>query len=235
MSASLFASLRRLRLALLFTAASLAAWSANHAQATIITFSSTFEFSGATAPAGSAPWLKATFDDHNGFGSVDITLVGFNLAATEFATEWDINLDPGLNPLSLVFSAPTKVGTFTNPVISKGVNAFKADGDGEYDIQIDFDNSGGASNRFGNGESAKYTVTGIPTLNAYSFLFLSNPAGGHGPYHMATHVQGTGGGSQSGWVAPDPESFGLIVPEPSSWALAMMGASGLALLWRRRK
>jgi hypothetical protein len=222
--------------ALLFVAASLAiTWSANFAQATMITFSSTLEFSGGTAPAGSSPWLKAVIDDHGSTGSVDITLIGFNLAATEFPTEWDLNLDPGLNPTSLVFSAPTKVGTFTNPGISKGVNAFTADGDGEYDIEIAFDSSGGASNRFGNGESAKFTVTGISTLNAFSFLFLSNPHGGSGPFHMATHVQGTGGGSKSGWVSPDPALGATITPEPSSWALALMGAGGLAALLRRRR
>jgi MYXO-CTERM domain-containing protein len=223
--------------ALLFVAASLAiTWSANFAQATIITFNSVLEFSNGTPPDGSTPWVRATFDDHNAFGSVDVTLSAVNLTDPEFVTEWDLNLDPGLNPTALVFSAPTKVGSFTDPVISKGVNAFQADGDGEFDIEIAFDSSNGASTHFGVGESAKFTVTGIPTLNAFSFLFTSNPHGGSGPYHMATHVQATGtNDNKSGWVAPDPSSPGPITPEPASWALALMGAGGLAALLRRRR
>ena len=195
------------------------------AQAAVITFDLDQEFSGATPPAGSSPWLRSTFDDGGGSGSVTMTLTALNLTGSEFVTEWDFNLDPSLNLASLIFSAPAKTGTFADPIISTGVDAFQADGDGKYDIQFAFDNAPPA-NRFGVGDSVQYTISGIPTLTASSFNFLSAPAGGKGPFQTAAHVQGIGAqGNDSGWVSP--------VPEPSMAAVSVLLAA-LAGPFRRR-
>ncbi len=227
------------RCAPLFTAAMFSAFLltssfVSECRATIITFSANIEFSGGTAPVGAAPWLTAKFDDADSTGSVTLTLTAFNLTASEFISGWYLNLDPSLDVTSLVFSAPTKTGSFSDPGISQGTNAYKADGDGKYDLLLDFATGGGASSRFGVGESVKYTITGISTLNANSFSFDSSPDGGHGPFRMAAHVQSIGDGDDSGWVAPDPAEFGPIVPEPASFSLAAGAAIGLTYFVRRR-
>lgn len=120
-----------------------------------------------------------------------------------------------------MFSLNATSGAFQAPAINLGVNAFKADGDGKFDIQLVFATSGGAApsaDRFEGGESVSYAVTGIPALTAQSFNALSAPGGGQGAYVMAAHVQGIGAdGSLSGWVAPAP------LPEPSMMSLIVLG------------
>ena len=192
--------------------------------AAVLTFEANTEFSGATAPSGTAPWLTATFDDGHSSGSVTMTLLASNLASSEFVTGWYFNLDPVLDPMELVFSDMTKVGNFANPTISLGVDLFKADGDGFFDILIAFAIGGGKNNRFTDGDSVSFTITGVPTLTAESFNFMSAPSGSSiGPFPMAAHVQGTGPyGEESGWVT---------VPEPMT--LSMLGLGMLALTRRR--
>ncbi|WP_428936840.1 hypothetical protein [Fontivita pretiosa] len=194
------------------------------ARAAVITYDLSVEFSGATAPAGATPWLRATFDDGGSSGSVTLTLTALNLTGSEFVSEWNFNLDPSLNPANLIFSSPTKTGTFANPTILTGVNAFQADGDGLYDIQVAFDNAPPA-NRFTAGESVVYTISGISSLTANSFNFLSAPAGGKGPFPTAAHVQGIGAqANNSGWVT---------VPEPAGAAILLIAAASVCLPRRR--
>lgn len=203
--------------------------------ATVISFPMSIEFSGATAPVGSAPWLTATFDDQNTPGSVILTLATTNLTGTEFVREFDFNLRTTYDPATaLVFSAPTKVGTFTSPTISTLINGFKADGDGKYDVKLGFATGGGASGRFGVGESVQYTITGAGpaagTLVAADFAFLSHPDGGHGPFYVAAHIQSIGAnGDDSGWITHEPgfDPFGEI-PEPNSLVLLALSLCGLA-------
>lgn len=207
--------------------------------AATISYDLNIEFSGGTAPSGFAPWLSATFDDGGGIGSVTLTLDVVNLASTEFVREWYFNLDPALDPTALAFSAPTKTGSFANPTISLGVDQFKADGDGRYDILVAFATGGGPSQRFNAGDQAVFTITGISTLTAASFKFLSAPDGGHGPFHTAAHVQGTGGGEDSGWVTtvvPGGSDDPIVIPEPSTWLLALLAiCAGLGHVARRRR
>lgn len=187
-----------------------------------IAFNLTTEYSGATPPVGAAPWLRVEFDDGGSPGSVTMTMTATNLTGTEFVTDWRLNLDPLLDATDLVFSAPTKTGTFANPVITTGTDFTMAPGDGKYDILVAFDNAPPV-NRFGSGESVKYTITGIPTLTAGSFAFLSAPAGGHGPFHTAAHVQGIGeDGDDSGQITNG--QIVIVIPEPAG-----LGVIGLLL------
>jgi hypothetical protein len=213
-------------------AAMLLTWAfTSSAQADFLTIEATFEFSGATPPAGSTPWLTAVFDDENTPGTVKMKLEATNLVADEFVSVWMFNLDPTLDPTLLSFSEVSRVGTFADPTITTGVDAFMADGDGKFDIRVQFSVAGGGAVRFGPGESIIYQISGIAGLSAASFDYLSAPAGGHGPFPMAAHVQGIGeGGEDSGWVTGDP---GILIPEPGSMVLWAMGLVGLLLGGRR--
>ena len=179
--------------------------------ADIITFELGYEFSDfGTSPTGPAPWLCATFDDGGTPGSVDLLLETPNIVDAETVFLWMFNLDPALDPNALVFSAPTKTGAFDDPTISTEVDGFMADGDGLYDIKFQFAQNDGAPTRFGSGDAVAYTITGIPSLVANSFYFMSHDNGGHGPFLTAAHVA---------CIAPDNTSGWITVPEPATGLL----------------
>ena len=194
-------------------------------QASVITFETSVEYSGATAPSGPAPWMTATFDDGGSAGSVTLTLSETNLTGSESVMVWMFNVDPNVDPddaNQISFSAPTPLsGVFTAPIVSLGTDAFRADGDGYFDIKIEFDGSDGANQRFGVGDSVQFTITG-PGLLAGSFNYISAEDGGAGEWPTAAHVLGTGAGEESGWVT---------VPGPAT--LFVMAAAGLPVLLRR--
>ena len=197
-------------------------------QAGTLIFDLCIEFSGATPPDGATPWLTATFDDGDTPGSVDLTLETTNLVEPEYVNVWLFNLDPvfDIDDLALLtFSAPTKTGSFGDPTISVGIDNFKADGDGYFDIEIAFVKS--ESKRFGVGDKVEYTITGIDSLTVGSFDFISTPDGAPGIFITAAHVGATGqDNGQSGWVS---------TPEPSSFFLLSMGALGFLFYARRRR
>jgi len=199
------------------------------ASATSITIPYTVEFSGATPPAGAAPWLTATFDDENTPGTVKLTLAATNLTGSEFVFGAYFNLNKAFDPNTpLSFSSPTKTGSFSDPTISLSTDTFQADGDGRYDILLTFGIAPPA-NRFGAGDSVEYTITGTGaaagTLVAADFNWLSAPAGDHGPFVVAAHVLGIGPeGEERGWITsvPFPTPGGdPEIPEPASWLLAL--------------
>ena len=211
---------------------------AGGARGGLITFGLVEEFSGATPPEGSVPppWLTVTLDDGADAtdGLVTLTLAATNLTGSEKVMEWCLNLDPAFSPTNLVFTNPVKTGTFDAPTsetgtIETGTDAYQPDGDGLYDIQFTFDNTGKTDKNFGPGESVQYTVqlNGSSALTAASFDFLSTPAGGHGPYPTAAHVLSIGPDAKSGWVT-------TTTPEPATLVFVSLGAVGL-LARRRRK
>ena len=200
-------------------------WGASTAQASLILGLSA-EFSGATPPEGTPPWLNATFEDSVVPDEVTLTLSTPNLTDAESVKEWAFNLDPLLDPTNLVFSEASRTGSFepASPDITTGTNFWQADGDGYFDIKITFSNQDGPPMRFGDGDGVVYTITGISGLTADSFDFISEPDGGGGEYKTVAHVLGIGPtDDQSGWVA---------TPEPATLGVLLIGS--LALLRKRK-
>jgi hypothetical protein len=200
-----------------------------------VTFELDIEFSGATPPASATtPWIVATFEDIGG-GVVRLTMSAPNLTGTERVGEWDFNLDPTLNPNSLLFDRRDDLDGNTVVVddINTGVNAFKADGDGFFDIQFLFDAQSPGS--FQDGEQVIFDISGIAGLDCLDFNFDSfSDNGGHGPFKSAAHVQSIGpSGANSGWIAPSGNTT-TAVPVPPSIVLAGLGGFGF-VGWVRRK
>ena len=195
---------------------------AARAEATVLTFALDAEYSGAAAPAGAGPWLTVTFDDGGSAGSVTFSVTA-DLAPGEFVGSLLLNLNPALNASNLLAYPPQQGGTFGTPLLGAGNDAFSAGGGSAFDLRIEFD-SAPPGDRFGGSDSVTYVLSGIPSLTADDFAFLST-GGGIGGLPVAAHVQGVGPrAADSGWVT---------VPEPSSAALLPLG--GIALLRRRRR
>lgn len=202
------------------------------AKAATSTFNFDVTFSG-MSPGGTTPYLTATFDDSFGdANTVRLFIDVLNLDSTSSITHLYFNLDPLLNPGSLTFTS-VYTGDAVPNTVTGSADAYKADGDGLYDISFDMPPpTGDFDSRLTDGETLVYDISYTSAINASSFSYFSTPDGGAGAYYAAAHVQGIGDGSvtNSGWVA--------VVPEPISYILFVTGGilfAGKSYLRKKKK
>jgi len=208
----------------LLLAATAAACFAASAPAAVVLSLDT-EFSGASEPEGTSPWLTATIENA-GTDMVTITMSAANLVGTEFVSQWLFNLDPSKSISSIDYvsgQAAVNGATFS-------VDAYKADGDGYYDLQFDFglaDNS----DRLTAGETSVYKITGAG-IDENSFSFFDS-GGSKGDFQSAAHVQSIQE-DQSGWIGAGGDG---VIPEPGSllvWSLLALSV-GIFTVRRGRR
>jgi len=186
-------------------------------------------FSGGSPASTNTPWSYALFEDV-GPGTVRLTVSNLNLTGAEDVDELYLNLNPSYNPKDLIFSETGSSSNFLAPTIATAANHYRAGGDGRYDILFTFATTG-PTNRFINQEYIVYQISGIPSLSAADFEYLSAPVGGSsGPFYGAVHFQNTSVGQDSGWGSADHIVFPNI-PEPG---ISSLGLLALVLLLRAR-
>lgn len=190
------------------------------------------EFSGAVPPDNpNTPWVTAEFMTAG--NDVLFTLTATtNLTDPEKVTGFYFNFDDSLDVQLLNFGFIGLSGTFDfPPAINLSKDAYQADGDGKYDVRFDFSTSGTVANTFGAGDSLTYLISYTTPITDQEFAHQSAPAGGHGPFYAAAHVQSTGpSNGDSGWIAAEEVA---VIPEPTSIALAALGLAGFGKRSRR--
>jgi hypothetical protein len=188
-------------------------------------------FDGTNTPPANldTPWLTATFEDA-GLNQVTFTIeASGNLTGTENLKQFYFNFDDALDLNAIGFTHLSSDGAFDLPAWTFAENNLKADGDGKYDVRLDFTTGSTGSQTFNRLESVSYllTYTGTESIGATSFEFFSQPAGGKGPFLVAAHVQNTTGGG-SAWLAADHITT-TPIPEPASIALVYLAGAGLLI------
>ena len=193
-------------------------------------------FSGGSPASTNTPWVYALFQDV-GPGTVRLTVSNLTLTGAEDVEELYLNLNPTYNPTNLVFNEIGSSSNFVAPTIATQTDHFRAGGDGRYDILFSFATTG-PTNRFIHQEYIVYQISGIPTLSAADFEYLSAPVGGSsGPFYGALHLQNTSVGQDSGWASGDHLVFANI-PEPGAASLGLLALAswfGLRLSCGRAK
>jgi hypothetical protein len=113
-------------------------------------------------------------------------------------------------------------------------DAFKADGDGFFDWNLDLF-SGGPAKRFNGTDNLSWDFMGV-TLPELNSLSVNGPEGKTG-FLFATHGQGLVGGSGwfNGQLGVGSEPFISAVPEPETYALMMAGIGMVGWVSKRRK
>jgi hypothetical protein len=218
---------------------SLAALVSATAHCSILTLELDIEFSGATAPEGSTPWITAVFEDIAA-KTVRLTMSAVNLVDAESIKDWYFNIDPTLD-LSLLSLTDIDISDSSPNAVNLQHDAYKADGDGFYDLHFDFPPPpGNNASRFTSGESLIYefVYSGSEDFDALSFDFF-DVGGAKGDYRSAAHIQRIGSSdSDSGWIGDNGDGISNpppFVPEPTSVAVWSLIVGLGAVLTSRSK
>ena len=184
------------------------------------------DFSGPTANTGG----NITVNIVNISGGVRVTVT--NNLVDPGAFVGTLYLNTTVAPLANAIGTCGGIGdncTGTNGqtmTFNFGIDAFQADGDGIYDIKIDF--STAAADRLTPGEAITFDL--LSTTGGFtsdSFLTFSVPGGGNGPFRVAVHIQSLPNGG-SDFITESS------VPEPTSMVLLGTGLIGIAASLRKR-
>jgi len=162
-----------------------------------------------------APWVVAVFE--NADEGVRLWVANTSPYGTNVVQKLWFNLNPVFDPANLTFSFVGSSSGSDDWLIATAANAYKADGDGLYDIL--FVHSG--DQPFGAGDWFVYSISGIPNLGASDFCYFSAPPPrGPEPYYGPFKA-----------VALFPCFQYIAVPEPSTVILV---GGGLCILLGRR-
>lgn len=194
-------------------------------------------FDNDVAPNSGSPWVDAYFiDGAPGSGIVYFTVSNVNLAPGEFIQGSGngssgglfFNLNDNLNVADLNFALVSQTADFGTIINTEESPGYHADGDGLYNIQIDF-----STQSFTNNASFTYKLTltgGDLTASDFEQLSAPGPGGNQGPYYAAAKIMGDSG-APGGSTYIQPGNYEVLAtPEPAPIALL---ATGLTLFVAR--
>ncbi len=207
-------------------------------QASTVTFDMDTVLLGQSTPAGSSPWLRATFTDGPDPGTVKLIMQPLNMTANQFI-DGTTNRNGGwyfnFNPTKLAISTPNisyaGSGLNENNADYFRTGTFQAGSTRAwFNIQFRWNRVDGEW--LENGQTSTYVFTS----NSYSILpedFLFKDNNDTGNYYSVVGLQwlNVNDNPVGRWIADPPSS----VPEPGTLLLLGAGILGLGIFRRNRR
>lgn len=176
-----------------------------------VSFDFDHRFQNGTVTDLPAPYVTATFTDASDGVLLDIHNTS-NAPGALNSIYFNIESYANANPLTWGWQSGAMVAASNG--VRQGLDARKADGDGYYDLELNY-----TGTSFGPNSHSVYKLSGTG-LTASSFFSLSSPSGGYFPFYAAAHTGGS-------WVA--------AIPEPETYAMLAAGLMLMGWVARRRK